>query len=98
MNTGLEDLSYEDTLRELGLFGLEKRRLQEDLIAAFQYLERAYRKDEGLFIREYSDKTRVFNLASYKILYLNKATVLDTIETLVPEDEYFFHDLEENTH
>ncbi|GAB0208885.1 hypothetical protein GRJ2_003354200 [Grus japonensis] len=56
---GLEQLSYEDRLREMGLFSLEKRRLREDLIAAFQYLKGAYRKDsEGLFIRECSDKTR----------------------------------------
>ncbi|KFP98549.1 hypothetical protein N330_12840, partial [Leptosomus discolor] len=59
MVRGLEHFSYEDRLRELGLFSLEKRRLQGHLIVAFQYLKGAYKKaGEGLFTRACSDKTR----------------------------------------
>ena len=59
MIRGLEDLSYEDRLRELNLFSLEKRRLSEDLIAAFQYLKGAYKQEgEWLLMRVDSDRTR----------------------------------------
>jgi len=59
MIRGLEHFCYEERLRGLGLFSLEKRRLWGDLIAAFQYLKEAYRKDgENIFIRVCYDRTR----------------------------------------
>ena len=59
MIRGLEHLSYEERLRELGLISLEKGRLWEDLIVAFQCLKVA-NKQEGiqLFTRVDSDRTR----------------------------------------
>ena len=57
---GLEHLSYEDRLRELGLFSLEKRRLWGDLTAAFQYLKGAYRKDGELNLTTLQTPDRIF--------------------------------------
>ncbi|KAK4824516.1 LOW QUALITY PROTEIN: hypothetical protein QYF61_016000 [Mycteria americana] len=54
MIRGLEHLSYEARLRELGREGCYKG----DLIAAFQYLKGAYKEaGEGLFTRARSDRT-----------------------------------------
>ncbi|KGL91077.1 hypothetical protein N301_01733, partial [Charadrius vociferus] len=56
---GLEHLSYEDRLRKLGLFSLEKRMLQRDPFVVFQYLKRADRKDgDECFCRACCNGTR----------------------------------------
>jgi len=59
MIRGMEHLSCEERLRELGLFSLENRRLRGDLIVAFQYLKGAYNKDgDKLFSKACSNRTR----------------------------------------
>jgi len=50
MIRGMEPFSYEERLRELGLYRLEKRRLRGLLIEAFQYLKGAY-KEDGTFYK-----------------------------------------------
>ena len=59
MVRGLEHLPYEDSLGELGLFSLEKRGLQGDLTAAFQYLKGACKQEESQhFERVDNSRTR----------------------------------------
>ena len=66
-NMELEHVTNKETLRELVLFSLNKRRLQDDLIVVFSYPVRGNREDRARLFLEVHSKMAKGNQSSYNM-------------------------------
>lgn len=58
MRRGVEQIIYEEMLRDLNLFSFQKRRLKQDFIAVFNYIMGDFKGDRArLFLEAHSERT-----------------------------------------
>lgn len=83
MTKEVENLSYEERLKESSLFSLENAR--EDLITIFQYIKGGYRDNgDSVFIRSHTENTwdNVYKMHQ-KRFYVDVTKIFFTIRTII---------------
>lgn len=58
MVNGLQTMSYEERLKELGMFSLPKRRLRGDMIAVYKYLKGCHKAEGSALFSLSQGRTR----------------------------------------